>query len=159
MDLIRKAYTTSMMCTNIHLRLWMAVKRMISAQKWRAFLHDIGKPSVCTEDASGHRHFTGHATASEEIAKKILCRFEFSAEETRIILELVEYHGMNLLASEENVRAVMENSEEGFLQRWSKLRIADRNDHVYPKDAVFETDVEKILELAQNSQIVSKNNY
>lgn len=66
---------------------------------------------------------------------------------------------MNLLASEENVRAVMENSEEGFLQRWSKLRIADRNDHVYPKDAVFETDVEEILELAQNSQIVSKNNY
>jgi len=127
--------------------------------KMAAFLHDIGKPSVCTEDASGHRHFTGHATASEEIAKKILCRFEFSAEETRIILELVEYHGMNLLASEENVRAVMENSEEGFLQRWSKLRIADRNDHVYPKDAVFETDVEKILELAQNSQIVSKNNY
>ena len=127
--------------------------------KMAAFLHDIGKPSVCTEDASGHRHFTGHATASEEIAKKILCRFDFSAEETRIILELVGYHGMKLLASEENVRAVMENSEEGFLQRWSKLRIADRNDHVYPKDAVFETDVEKILELAQNSQIVSKNNY
>lgn len=65
---------------------------------------------------------------------------------------------MNLLASEENVRAVMENSEEG-LQRWSKLRIADRNDHVYPKDAVFETNIEEILELAQNSQIVSKNNY
>ena len=119
--------------------------------KMAAFLHDIGKPSVCTEDTSGHRHFRGHATASEEIAKKILCRFEFSAEETRIILELVGYHGMKLLPSEENVRAVMENSEEGFLQRWSKLRIADRNDHVYPKDAVFETDVEKILKIAENS--------
>lgn len=93
------------------------------------------------------------------LQKKILCRFEFSAEEKRIILELVGCHGMKLLASEENVRAVMGNSEEGFLQRWCKLRIADRNDHVYPKDAVFETNIEEILELAQNSQIVSKNNY
>lgn len=44
----------------------------------------------------------------------------------------------------------METHEMGFLQRWAKLRIADRNDHVYPMDAVFETDVEKILEIAEN---------
>lgn len=57
---------------------------------------------------------------------------------------------MKIMSSEEDVKAVMESHEMGFLQRWSKLRIADRNDHVYPKDTVFETDVEKILEIAEN---------
>ena len=118
--------------------------------KMAAFLHDIGKPSVCTEGAFGHRHFIGHAAASEKIAEKILYRLAFSGDEISVILELVDYHGMKILSSEEDVKAVMETHEMGFLQRWAKLRIADRNDHVYPKDTVFETDVEKILEIAEN---------
>lgn len=118
--------------------------------KMAAFLHDIGKPSVCTEDTSGHRHFKGHAAASEEIAEKILYRLDFSGDEISVILELIGSHDMRLLASEEIVKAVMETHEMGFLQRWAKLRIADRNDHVYLKDAVFETDVEKILKIAEN---------
>lgn len=56
--------------------------------KMAAFLHDIGKPSVCTEDASGHRHFKGHAIASKKIAEKILYRLDFSGDEISVILEL-----------------------------------------------------------------------
>ena len=118
--------------------------------KMAAFLHDIGKPFVCTEDASGHRHFKGHAIASEKIAEKILYRLDFSGDEISVILELVDCHGMKILSSEEGVKAVMKTHEMGFLQSWAKLRIADRNDHVYPKDTVFDTNVEKILEIAEN---------
>lgn len=67
-------------------------KQDLKILKWTMFLHDIGKPFVKTTNAEGRDSFAGHDDVSVEMAKEILPRFNFTQEETKIILTLIKYH-------------------------------------------------------------------
>ena len=57
------------------------------ALRWAALLHDVEKPSCCTTDEEGIRHFKGHQEKSAATAEKILRRLH---AETRLITEVTE---------------------------------------------------------------------
>lgn len=57
------------------------------ALRWAALLHDVEKPSRCTTDEEGIRHFKGHQERSAATAEKILRRLH---AETRLITEVTE---------------------------------------------------------------------
>lgn len=73
--------------SNTHLSEW---QKMIL--KWTMLLHDIGKPYVKKLNSAGYDSFAGHDDKSVELAINILSRFEFSKEDTKIILTLIKYH-------------------------------------------------------------------
>lgn len=60
--------------------------------KWTMLLHDIGKPKVKTINSEGNDSFAGHDEMSLVLAEKILDRFDFSAEDKKLILTLIKYH-------------------------------------------------------------------
>lgn len=115
--------------------------------KMSALLHDIGKPHVCTTDETGHRHFHGHAAESVRLAKPVLSRLDTTEDEVKLILDLIEYHDMQLASTTNAVRRVKNKYGADFIRKWAILRQADRDDHVYPKgkNTQFYTDIEGIL--------------
>lgn len=115
--------------------------------KMSALLHDIGKPHVCTTDETGHRHFHGHAAESVRLAKPVLSRLDTTEDEVKLILDLIEYHDMQLASTTNAVRRVKREYGADFIRKWAVLRQADRDDHVYPKgkNTQFYTDIEGIL--------------
>lgn len=127
--------------------------------KMAALLHDIGKPHVYTTDETGHRHFHGHADKSVEFAKiTLLFCFNLPPEESKLILNLIRYHDMQLASTAKAVRRVKREYGADFIRKWAILRQADRDDHVYPlrcspkentvkdgRDTRFYTDIDGIL--------------
>ena len=116
--------------------------------KMAALLHDIGKPHVYTTDEIGHRHFHGHADKSVEFAKTtLLFRFNLPPEESKLILNLIRYHDMQLASTTKAVRRVKREYGADFIRKWAVLRLSDRNDHYYPKgkNTQFYTDIDGIL--------------
>lgn len=117
--------------------------------KMAALLHDIGKPHVYTTDETGHRHFRGHADKSVEYAKiTLLFRFNLPPEESKLILNLIRYHDMQLATTKAvAVRRIKREYGADFIRKWAILRQADRDDHVYPhgRNTQFYTDIEGIL--------------
>lgn len=88
--------------------------------KWTMLLHDIGKPYVKVISSDGSESFAGHDDKSVELAEGILKRFEFSADEMKIILTLIKYHDKFLNEGEityDNMRFLvneLNNSKELF---------------------------------------------
>lgn len=127
--------------------------------KMAALLHDIGKPHVYTTDETGHRHFRGHADKSVELAKTtLLFRLNLPIEESKLILNLIRHHDMQLASTTNAVRRVKNKYGADFIRKWAILRQADRDDHIYPlrcspkentakdgRDTQFYTDIEGIL--------------
>lgn len=117
--------------------------------KMAALLHDIGKPHVYTTDETGHRHFRGHADKSVELAKTtLLFRLNLPIEESKLILNLIRYHDMQLATTKAvAVRRIKREYGADFIRKWAILRQADRDDHVYPhgRNTQFYTDIEGIL--------------
>lgn len=58
---------------------------------WGILMHDIGKASTCSEDASGI-HFYGHVREGEKIAGEIMRRLRFSGEDAETIISLIHCH-------------------------------------------------------------------
>ena len=69
--------------------------------KLALLLHDIGKPESMTYDEKGITRFWGHNEKSVEISKPILERLEVDPEESRLILQLIEYHDKKIESVEE----------------------------------------------------------
>ncbi len=55
-------------------------------------LHDIGKPFSYQDGNDGVRHFHGHGQKSSEIALPILRRLNFSEEDAKRMLYVIEKH-------------------------------------------------------------------
>jgi len=71
--------------------------------KMALLLHDIGKPSVYTEDERGG-HFYGHAEISQEIAEKVMQRLKFDNATASEVVQLVGYHDATIAPTKKTVR-------------------------------------------------------
>ena len=60
--------------------------------KFALLLHDIGKPSVRTEDAAEQVHFYHHEKKSTQVAEAILKRLRFSNHDMRFITTVISLH-------------------------------------------------------------------
>lgn len=105
------------------------------ALRWAALLHDVEKPSCCTTDEEGIRHFKGHQERSAATAEKILRRLH--AETTLIteVTELIKIHDIRFPATVEMAtRWAGRWGEKRFL-RFAALRRADTLGQAHPEEA------------------------
>lgn len=103
--------------------------------KMAALLHDIGKPDSYVEDDEGYGHFYGHPEVSANIVVGLLdTRFRLTKEETKRILELVEFHDKDIAKTVKSVRKALNQHGEDYMRDWFILKQADMDDHVYPDD-------------------------
>ncbi len=87
--------------------------------------HDVGKPSVFTQDESGEGHFYGHAEKSEEICGAILSRLKVDNLTKTRVLTLVKYHDVPIAAEEKSVRRYLAKLGEENLFDLCLLKRAD----------------------------------
>ncbi len=60
--------------------------------KWALVLHDIGKPTTASADASGADHYYDHEKKGADLAVAVCERLRFSKEETRFVETVVRHH-------------------------------------------------------------------
>jgi len=60
--------------------------------RFAAMLHDVGKPQHRTVTEDGHITFHGHEDSSAEMARTILTRLRFSAQEVQLVAAVVAAH-------------------------------------------------------------------
>lgn len=105
-----------------------------------ALFHDIGKPSVYSEEswveAITIRHYTGHAAESEIMTRKILTDLKFSNDVVNSVCLLIRLHDYQFSNAKLNysvkkfLQQLPENSIEEMFYRFISLRTSDRADHV-----------------------------
>lgn len=101
--------------------------------KLAALLHDIGKPRAYVVGDDGWGHFYGHPEICYEMAVEFLPkRLRLSADQERLVLELIRYHDMNIALTPKSVRRALSNHGEAFMRDWLILKQADMDDHIYP---------------------------
>ena len=54
--------------------------------------HDIAKPGTKSVDAEGHSHFYGHEDIGAEVARRVMHRLRFPADQTARVVRLVALH-------------------------------------------------------------------
>ena len=144
-------------------------KQDLKILKWTMFLHDIGKPFVKTTNAEGRDSFAGHDDVSVEMAKGILARFNFTQEETKIILTLIKYHDRYLNEGEltrdnlEFLAQELENKKELFEflievktaeKRAKSLDVYKNFLTILPKYEAFANEYFKDIELPKSEEVV-----
>ena len=72
--------------------------------RWAALLHDAGKPTCFTRDATGRGHFYGHAQAGAEIADSILRRLKAPTALRERVVFLIGHHMTPLLPGRKLLR-------------------------------------------------------
>lgn len=72
-----------------------------------AFLHDIGKPSTFTLDATGVGHFYGHAKKSIEIATEVLSLLRIERNVMSRTLLLIEWHDRWIEPKKSSIKRAM----------------------------------------------------
>lgn len=105
------------------------------------YLHDIGKPSVYTEDEQGG-HFKGHGAVSTRMTQEILKRLRFDNETTASVTQLVDYHDRDFPAEERTVKRLMCKMSDENIFRLMEIQRCDRLAHAKeysePKPSVWE---------------------
>lgn len=103
--------------------------------KMAALLHDIGKPDTYVVGEDGYGHFYGHPEISTRISSTLLAkRFRLTKEETKRVLELVEFHDKDIAPTVKSVRKALNQHGEDYMHDWFILKQADMDDHIYPDD-------------------------
>ena len=101
--------------------------------KMAALLHDVGKPASQVKGDDGFDHFYGHPLIGRKMSEEILEKdFRVSKREKDRILDLVEFHDMEIRPEPKNVRKRLNQFGEEFLRQWHVLKGADLSDHVCP---------------------------
>ena len=105
------------------------------ALRWAALLHDVEKPSCCTTDEEGVRHFKGHQERSAATAEKILRRLHAETRLITEVTELIKIHDIRFPATVEMAtRWAGRWGEKRFL-RFAALRRADTLGQAHPEEA------------------------
>lgn len=105
------------------------------ALRWAALLHDVEKPSCCTTDEEGIRHFKGHQEKSAATAEKILRRLHAETRLITEVTELIKIHDIRFPATVEMAtRWAGRWGEKRFL-RFAALRRADTLGQAHPEEA------------------------
>ena len=100
-----------------------------------ALLHDVEKPSCCTTDEEGVRHFKGHQERSAATAEKILRRLHAETRLITEVTELIKIHDIRFPATVEMAtRWAGRWGEKRFL-RFAALRRADTLGQAHPEEA------------------------
>lgn len=101
--------------------------------KMAALLHDVGKPSTQVRGDDGFDHFYGHPKVSREISETVLEKdFKVSRKEKERILDLVEFHDMEIRPETKNIKKMLHKFGEEFIRQWYVLKGADLSDHACP---------------------------
>ena len=96
------------------------------AVRWAALLHDVGKPSVFTQDEGGKGHFYGHAQESAQIAESVLRRFRLSNALREQILFLISHHMDTITPDKAALRKKLSKYGSENLEKLLALQEADR---------------------------------
>ena len=93
--------------------------------RWAALLHDIGKISTFTQDATGRGHFYGHAGAGAEMADGVLRRLKAPTALREQVTELIEKHMTRLLPEKKALRRALSRLGWETLRNLLALQEAD----------------------------------
>jgi UTP:GlnB (protein PII) uridylyltransferase len=83
-------------------------------------LHDIAKKETLVKNADGRTSAEGHEKAGMRKAQVILQRFDLSAPEAEIVLEIIGFHGELHLLSEKG-SALTKSDTDDFRRKHAKL--------------------------------------
>lgn len=100
------------------------------------FFHDIGKPSVYTEDENGVGHFYGHPSVSEEMTEKIMRRMKFDTSSIKKVTELVSAHDIEPSDTLKFARKMLNRFDEEQLQRLIIVEQCDKQAQTINKDSI-----------------------
>ncbi len=89
--------------------------------------HDIGKPDCFTMDKNGNGHFYGHAQKSVDLTREVFNRLKVDNNTKNQVLKLIEYHDLDLQATEKYVRRLC--YKLGNLEMVKKLVLVQRADN------------------------------
>lgn len=112
------------------------------------FFHDIGKPSVYTEDAKGIGHFYGHPAVSEEMSDVIMRRMKFDTHTLKSVKELVLHHDVEPSVSLKFTRKTLNQLGEEQLRR---LIVVERCDKLAQTENIHS------VKTLHNLEILEKN--
>ena len=93
--------------------------------RWAALLHDTGKITTFTRDATGRGHFYGHAKESARIADAVLRRLKAPTALREAAVLLIEKHMTRLLPEEKFLRRQAAKLGFPFLYELLTLQKAD----------------------------------
>lgn len=121
------------------------------------FFHDIGKPSVYTEDENGVGHFYGHPSVSEEMTEKIMRRMKFDTNSIKKVTELVSAHDIEPSDTLKFARKMLNRFGEEQLQRLIVVEQCDKQAQNVNKDSIqslknleiLKENINKVLEEEQ----------
>lgn len=76
--------------------------------RWAALLHDVGKPTCYTQDATGRGHFKGHAQVGAAMAAEILRELDAPKPLAAEVVWLIDHHMEPLPRNEAELSADVE---------------------------------------------------
>lgn len=109
-----------------HTDLVLGAAEADPAVRWAALLHDVGKPSVFTQDESGKGHFYGHAQESVQIAETVLRRMKVSNALREQVLFLIAHHMDTITPDKASLRKKLSKYGSENLKKLLALQEADQ---------------------------------
>ena len=130
------------------------------ALRLAALLHDVGKPSVFSQDETGLGHFYGHANAGVPLAQEALKRLRLPNALQEKVLTLVENHHIPVEASRRWARRWLSRLGEENLRDVLDLKRADVGASAPDwRDASLADEAEAMIDsvLAENACLTLKD--
>ena len=93
--------------------------------RFAMLFHDSGKPSAFSLDDQGIGHFYGHASISEEIAQKVLCRLKADNQTIEDVCTLIRYHDTVISPTPVDVKRWLNRLGEVNFERLCEIQKAD----------------------------------